>query len=99
VDSVHGAVDHGATSPPWTDGHCRARELTGAQPLAGPWPKSSGQWAGEGKEGPASSTTGSPRVGRRWRGVSSAASSSTTAVTAVELRSGGNERARTSGAV
>jgi hypothetical protein len=34
VDSVHRAVDCGATGPPWTGGHCRVRELTGARPPA-----------------------------------------------------------------
>jgi hypothetical protein len=53
--------------------------------------------AGVGKEGLASSTTGSPRVGRRWRGVSPAASCLATAVMVVELRSRGNERGRTPG--
>jgi hypothetical protein len=55
MDLVHGAVDCGATSPPWTGGHCRAWELTGAQPLAALVPKSSGQGAEEGKEGSVSS--------------------------------------------
>jgi hypothetical protein len=59
--------------PPWTDDHCRARELTGARPSAAPVPKSSDQGVGEGKDGQASSTTGLLRVGRRWRGVSPAA--------------------------
>jgi hypothetical protein len=66
VNSVHGAVDRGVTGPPWTGGHCCTRELTGARPPAAPVPESSGQGAGEGKEGPATSTTGSPLVGRRW---------------------------------
>jgi hypothetical protein len=67
VDQVHGSRRPG---PPWTGGHCRTRELTGAQPLAAPVPESSDQGVGEGKDGQASSMTGSPRVGRRWRGVS-----------------------------
>jgi hypothetical protein len=70
VDSVHGAVDRGATSPPWAGGHCHARELTRAPPPAGPVPESSGQGVGEEKEGPTSSMVGSMRVGRWWRGVS-----------------------------
>jgi hypothetical protein len=49
MDSVHGAVGHGATSPPWTGGHCHVWELTGARPPAAPVPESSGQGAGEGK--------------------------------------------------
>jgi hypothetical protein len=92
VDSVHGAVDCRATGPPWTDDHCHVQELTGARPPVSPVPKSSDQGAGEGKEGPASSTVGSPWVARRWRGVSPVASGSAMVVTALELRSGGNER-------
>jgi hypothetical protein len=38
MDSVHGAVDRGAIGPPWTGGHCRARELTGARHPAAPVP-------------------------------------------------------------
>jgi hypothetical protein len=56
-------------------------------------PESSDQGAGEGMEGP----VGSPWVGRRWRGDSLAASVSAMVVTAVELKSGGNERGRTPG--
>jgi hypothetical protein len=97
VDSVHSPVDRGAIGPPWSGDRCRLWELTGAQPPAAPMHESSGQGAGEGKEGLASSTVGSPRVGRRWRGVSPAASGSAMAVMTVELRSGGNERGRTSG--
>jgi hypothetical protein len=97
MDSVHGAVDRGATGPPWTGGHCHTRELTGARPLATPMSESSGQGSREGKEGPASSTVGSPWVRRRWRGISPATSGSAKAVTTVELRSGGNERGRTPG--
>jgi hypothetical protein len=95
VDSVHEAVDHRAISPPWTSGHCHARELTGALPLAATVLESSGQGKGEGKEGPVSSMAGSPWVGRRWRGISPTASCSVMAVTAVEFRSGGNKRGRT----
>jgi hypothetical protein len=58
VDSVHRVVDHGVTSPPWTGGHCRMWELTGPRPPAAPVPESFSQGAGEGKEGPASSTAG-----------------------------------------
>jgi hypothetical protein len=58
VDSVHRAVDRGATGPPWSGDHCRAWELTGAQPLATLVPESSDQGAGEGKEGLASSMVG-----------------------------------------
>jgi hypothetical protein len=97
MDSDHGAVDRGVTGPPWTGGHCRAWELTGARPPVAPMPESSGQGAGKGKEGPASSTAGSPWV-RRWRrGVSPTTSGSAMAVTAVELRSRGNERGRMPG--
>jgi hypothetical protein len=96
VDSVHGAVDRGATGPPWTGGHCRAWELTGARPPTAPVPESSGQGARELKEGPVRSTAGSPRVGRQWRGVSPAAMGS---ATVVELRSGGNERGGRRGGV
>jgi hypothetical protein len=67
-------------------------ELTGARPLAAPVPESSGQGAREGNEGPLSSTVGSPRVERSWRGISPAALGS---AMAVELRSGKNERGRT----
>jgi hypothetical protein len=52
--------------------HCHARELTGARPPAAPVPESSNQGAGEGKDRQASSMTGLPRFGRRWRGVSQA---------------------------
>jgi hypothetical protein len=97
VDSVHGAVAYGATGPPWTGGYCHARELTGARPPTAPVPESSGQGAGEGKEGPTSSMAGSPRVGRRWRGVSPAALGLAIVVMTVELRSKGNERGRTPG--
>jgi hypothetical protein len=38
------------TDPPWTGGHCRARELTGARSPAAPVPESSDHGAGEGKE-------------------------------------------------
>jgi hypothetical protein len=69
VDSVYEVVDHGATGPPWSGSHCHAWELTGARPPAAPMPESSDQAVGEGKEGPMSSTAGSPRVGRLWRGV------------------------------
>jgi hypothetical protein len=62
-------VDRGATGPPWSGSHCHAWELTGARPPAAPMPESSDQAVGEGKEGPMSSTAGSPRVGRLWRGV------------------------------
>jgi hypothetical protein len=89
VDSVDGAVDRKATGPPWIDGHCRVRELSGARPSAAPVAESFGQGAGEGKEG-------SPRVGRQWRGVTLAVSGLAMAVTSVELRSGGNERGRMS---
>jgi hypothetical protein len=97
VDSVHEAVDRGATGPLWSGGHCHMRELTGARPPAAPMPESSGQGAGEGKEGPTSSTTGSPWVGRRWRRIPPVAAGSATAVMVVELKSGGNERGRTTG--
>jgi hypothetical protein len=97
VDSIHGAVDRGAPGPPWTGGHCRAWELTGAQPQTAPVPDSAGQGAEEGKEGPACSTVGSPWVERWWRGVSPATLGLATTVMAVELRSMGNERGRTPG--
>jgi hypothetical protein len=59
VDQVHVSVD-------------RASPVHYGPPAA-PVPESSNQGAGEGKDGQASSTMGSPRVGRRWRGVSSVA--------------------------
>jgi hypothetical protein len=59
--------------PPWTGGHCHARELTEARPPVAPVPESSDQRAGEGKDRQASSTMGLLRFGRRWRGVSPAA--------------------------
>jgi hypothetical protein len=96
VDSVHGAVDRGVTGPPWYSGHCRMQELTRARPSATPVPVNSDQGAGEGKEWPVSSTAGSPWVRRWWRGVSPAAAGSAMAVMAVELKSRGNERGRTS---
>jgi hypothetical protein len=37
--------------PPWTDGHCRAQELTGARPPVAPVLESSNQGVGEGKDG------------------------------------------------
>jgi hypothetical protein len=86
------AVDDGATGPPFIGGHCCTWELTGARPLATSVPKSSSQGAGEGKEGPTSSTAGSPRARRQWRGVSLAVADSAMAVMVVELGSGGNER-------
>jgi hypothetical protein len=97
MDSVHGAVDHGATGPLWTGGNCRTRDLTGAHPSAAPVPESFDQGVGEGKEGPVSSTAGSSWVGKWWRGVSLAASGLATAVTVVELRSLRNERGSTLG--
>jgi hypothetical protein len=90
MDSVHRAVDCGATGPPWTGGHCRVRELTGARPPAAPVPESSGQAAGEGKE--ADELNGEVTASREVvEGVSPLASGS---AMAVELRSGGNERGR-----
>jgi hypothetical protein len=74
------------------------RRPTGARPPAAPVLKSSDQGAGEGKEGSVSSMAGSPWVGRLWRAISPAASGSATAVIAVELKSGGNERGRMLGA-
>jgi hypothetical protein len=59
-------------SPPWTGGHCRSRELTGAPPPAVPVPESSDRGAGERKSGPANSMVGLPCLGRRWKSVSSA---------------------------
>jgi hypothetical protein len=97
MDSDHGALDRGATGPPWSSGDCHARELTGAHPPAAPVPESSSQGAAEGKEGPVSSTAGSPWVGGRWRGTSPVASGSAIVVTVVELRSGGNERGSSPG--
>jgi hypothetical protein len=60
-------------SPLWTGGHCRSRELTGAQPPAAPVPESSDRGAGERMGGPANSMAALPRLGRRWKGVSPAA--------------------------
>jgi hypothetical protein len=90
VDSVHGA-----TGPPWNGSHCCT--LTGVWPLAASVPESSDQGAREGKEGPASSTVGSPWVGRWWRAVTLAALGSAMVVMAVELRSEENEMGRTLG--
>jgi hypothetical protein len=59
--------------PPWTGGHCRARELAGAQPPAAPVPESSDREEGERKGGPANSMAGLSWLGRRWKGVSPAA--------------------------
>jgi hypothetical protein len=62
--------------PPWTDGHCRSRELTGARPPAALVPESSDRGAGERKGGPTNSMAGLPWLGRRWKGVSPAAKAS-----------------------
>jgi hypothetical protein len=62
--------------PPWTGGHCRSRELTGARPPAAPVPESSDRGACERKGGSANSMAGLPRLGRRWKGVSPAAEAS-----------------------
>jgi hypothetical protein len=69
-------VDHWDSGAPWTGGHCRSRELAGAQPPAAPVPESSDRRAGEGEGGPANSMAGSPRLGRRWKGGSPATESS-----------------------
>jgi hypothetical protein len=50
---VHGLRRPG---PPWTGGHCRSRELTGARPPAVPVPESSDRGVGERKGGPATDT-------------------------------------------
>jgi hypothetical protein len=62
--------------PPWTGGHCRARELIRAQPSAAPMPESSDRRAGERNGGWASPMVGLPWLGRRWKGVSPAAEAS-----------------------
>jgi hypothetical protein len=62
VDSVHGAVDRGATSPPYTNSHCHAWELTGARPPAASVPESYGQGAREGRR--AGELNGGVSVGR-----------------------------------
>jgi hypothetical protein len=59
--------------PPWIGGHFRSRELAGARPPAAPVPESSDRGAGERKGGPANSMAGLSWLGRRWKGVSSAA--------------------------
>jgi hypothetical protein len=59
-------------APPWTSGHCRSRELTGARPSAAPVLESSDRGAGERKGGPANSMAGLPRLGRRGKSVSPA---------------------------
>jgi hypothetical protein len=64
-------VDHRDSGPPWTGGHCRSRELTGARPLAASVPESSDRRAGEGKGGPAN-LAGLPQLGRWWKGGSPA---------------------------
>jgi hypothetical protein len=64
------------TAPAWSTVDWRALPRLGAHeawPPAAPMPESSNQGAGEGNDGQASSTTGLPRFGRRWRGVSLAA--------------------------
>jgi hypothetical protein len=62
--------------PPWTGGHCRSRELTGAQPPAVPVPESSDRGAGEREGRPANSMVGLPRLRRRWKSISPAAEAS-----------------------
>jgi hypothetical protein len=57
--------------PPWTGGHCRSRELTGARPPAVLVPESSDRGAGEREGGSSNSMAGLPRLGRRWKSVSS----------------------------
>jgi hypothetical protein len=71
------AVDHRDSSPPWTGGHCRFRELAGARPPAVLVPESSDRRAGEGEGGPANSMVGLPRLERRWKGGSPATESLT----------------------
>jgi hypothetical protein len=70
------AVEHRDSGPPWTGGHGRSWELTGAQPPAAPVPESSDRGAGEREGGPANSMAGSPQLGRRWKGGSPAAETS-----------------------
>jgi hypothetical protein len=69
-------VDHRDSGPPWTDGHCRSRELAEARPPAAPVPEGSDRRACEGEGGPTNSMAGSPRLGRRWKGGSPATESS-----------------------
>jgi hypothetical protein len=65
-------VDHRDSGPPWTGGHCRSLELTGARPPAAPVPESSNRGASEREGGPANSMAGLPWLGRRWKGGSPA---------------------------
>jgi hypothetical protein len=65
-------VDHRDSDPPWTGGHCRSRELTGARPPAAPVPESSDRGAGEREGGPVNPMAGLPRLRGRWRGGSPA---------------------------
>jgi hypothetical protein len=51
VDSVHGTVDRGDTSPPSTGGHCYVWELTRARPPAAPVPENSSQGQLRGRKG------------------------------------------------
>jgi hypothetical protein len=62
--------------PPWTGGHCRPRELTGARHPAAPVPESSDRGAGEREGGPVNSMAGLPRLRRRWKSVSPATETS-----------------------
>jgi hypothetical protein len=62
--------------PPWTSGHCRSRELTGARPPAAPVPESSDRGVDEREGGPANSMAGLPWLGRRWKSVSPATETS-----------------------
>jgi hypothetical protein len=63
-------VDHRDSGPPWTGGHCRSRELTGAPPPAAPASESSDRGVGEREGGPANAMAGLPRLGRQWKGGS-----------------------------
>jgi hypothetical protein len=70
-------MDHQDYGPPWTGGHCRSRELTGARPPAAPVPESSDRGAGEREGGPVNLMAGLPRLGRRWKGGSPVTETST----------------------
>jgi hypothetical protein len=68
MDQVHGSVEHAGPDPPWTGGHCRARDLTGAWPSAAPVPESSDQVVGEEEGSTGVPISGSPGLERRRSG-------------------------------
>jgi hypothetical protein len=66
--TVHGSVEHAGPGPPWTGGHCRAQDLTGAWPSAAPVPESSDQVVGEEEGSTGVLISGSPKLERRRSG-------------------------------